>query len=195
MIHELMKYFWLFAIGAVIVILLIKKITRKTTINILLKILLGIAITVFILAVSGLIEFYLFGEEMFLIIYPFTFLELPILYSVITTFKELSETIRLHKHGCCTIGMVIDIESGKGHYYKIQYHVNDQKYVCTITGMTQAIQWERGSEATVIYSKDDPQKSCLQKYDLILSIILSIVSALLLIGIIAVECVIVTATL
>ncbi len=183
MIHELTEYVWPFFIGLAVISLLIKKSTRKKTINILL----GIVLIVLVLVVIGFIEFYLFNEEMFSIIYPFTLFEVLLLFLLMMAFKDLSRLIRLNKFGCRVIGTIIDISGGKGSHYKIRYRVDDQEYVCIGNRLTD--KWNCGSNVTVIYSKDDPQESCLEKEDLRSSIILTVVTVLLMIGTIVVECV------
>lgn len=180
-------------IGLIIIRLLIQKSTRKTTIKIILIILLGIAIIALTLTVIGIAEFYLFGADMFLVIYPFTVLELPLLFSMIMAFKDLSKTILLHKYGCRTMGTVIEITRGKGTHYKIQYNVNNKEYICIGNKLSQADKWKCGSDVTVLYLDNAPQKSCLAKADLISSIIMTVTIVLLMIGTIVAEYVVMTA--
>ena len=185
MIHELTEYVWPCIIGLIIVTLLIKKSTRKTTIKILLR----IAITVLVLSVIGFIEFYLFKVNMFVVIYPFTLMELILLFSMIMAFKYLLETILLHKYGFRTMGTIIDIVGGKGSHYKIQYYVNNQEYVCIGNRLTLTDKLKCGSNITILYMGKDPQKSCLAKEDLTSSIILTVATVLLMMGAIILECV------
>ena len=187
------EYIWFIVIGAVIIRLLIKKSTREITVRIIRMILLGIVVIAFALAFIGVTVIYLFGAEKFCVIYPFTVMELPLLFFMIMSFKDLSETVSLHKNGCRTTGTVIDIAAGKGSHYKIRYYVNNKEYICIGNKLSQANKWECGSDVTVLYSSNSPQRSCLAKEDLVSSVIITAAMVLLLIGAIAAECVVMTA--
>lgn len=186
MINELAKYIWPCIIGAIVVTLLIKKSTRKITI----KILIGITSTVLALAIIGIIEFYLFKEDMLVIIYPCTLLELIFLYTMIISFKDLSKIFRLHKYGCRTEGIIVGIGGGKGSHYKIRYYVDKREYECIGNRLTD--KWKCGAVVTIVYLEDNPQESCLEKEDLNSAIILTVASCLLMIGTIIVECFLLT---
>lgn len=171
-------------VTAIIVTLLIKKNTRKLT----LKILCGFTLLMVMLAVIGIIEFYLFKEN-FGFVYLFTIIDLFLLILLIVAVRDLLAKRHLHNCGFRTTGIITEIDYGKGSHYHVQYSVGEENYSCIGNRLTE--KWQIGSEVVVIYSKDNPKESCLENEDLITSIIMTTVSGLFLVGAIILECVII----
>lgn len=178
---RLIDFYWMPLILIAIVIFLINKRTRKVT----LKILLGIAIMLFVLFIIFLLGMCFFKDNI-VIFFVFSFFTSIIAFMFGYSMKFLVNTIYLQRFGCRTIGEIIYVGVGRGSHYKIKYHVNNEEYLCI--GERLNNKWKVGDSVTVIYSQQKPNKSCLEKDDLKASIALTIFSLILLIGALVVEC-------
>ena len=163
-------------LGIVIFLLLLNQKTRRMT----LKILLGIVLTLGAAAGIGAAEFFIFGGELFAVIFPFTLLDLLLIISTVMAFRYLSTILHLTKHGERTTGTVIELIAGKGNGYKVRYQVDGQEYICIGNRLTD--KGKCGEEMTVCYLKENPQKSCLEGEDLKSSVILAVAMSVLLVG-------------
>ncbi|MBR4199701.1 MAG: hypothetical protein IKQ91_00295 [Oscillospiraceae bacterium] len=169
-------------IGVIVAVLLLKKKTRKLT----LKILIGVTVFLLILAVIGAAEFFL-CREWFAVVYPFTVFDLLFLYMLIRSAMNLAQIVRLQKNGIRTSGTVIGLIGGKGCGYRIRYSVGGTDYQCIGNRLSQGVKYQCGSEVTVIYDANNPEKAMLAKEDLRSSVILTTGVLLMLAGWAAVQ--------
>ena len=156
---RLIDFYWMPLILIAIVIFLINKRTRKVT----LKILLGIAIMLFVMFIIFLLGMCFFKDNI-VIFFVFSFFTSIIAFMFGYSMKFLVNTISLQRFGCRTIGEIIYVGVGRGSHYKIKYHVNNEEYLCI--GESLNNKWKVGDSVTVIYSQQKPNKSCLEKDDL-----------------------------
>lgn len=70
------------------------------------------------------------GGDLFAVLFPFTILDLLLIYLVVKAFRLLYSVLRLTKHGERTTGTVIQLIAGKGNAYIVRYHVDSQDYIC-----------------------------------------------------------------
>ncbi len=179
-------FYWIPLVLIAIVIFLTNKRTRKIT----LKILLGSLIIVSILFIIFFVGMCFFKDNI-VIFFVFSFFTLIIAFMLGYSMKFLVKTIYLQKFGCRTTGEIIYVGYGRGSHYKIKYHVNNEEYLCI--GERIKDQWKVGDSVTIIYSQQNPNKSCLEKEDIKTAITLTVFSLILLIGAIIVECYALTA--
>lgn len=177
--NETANHMWSFIILAVLVALLFPK-------KAIAKILTGILFLLVIFAIIGVAEYFIFGPDLIMIIYPCTLMELCFMYALFLSMRDLLKVVRLHKYGNRVEGTIVDVSGGRGSHYQIQYFVNGQQYECSGNRLTE--KWGIGTIVGVIYSKDDPREACLEKEDLKSLIILTSVCCLLLIGVVYLEC-------
>lgn len=178
---RLINFYWIPLILIAIVIFLINKRTRKVT----LKILLGIAIMLFVMFIIFLLGMCFFKDNI-VIFFVFSFFTSIIAFMFGYSMKFLVQAIYLQKFGSRTKGEIIYVSYGRGTGYKVKYHVNNEEYLCT--GEQLNTKWKVGDSVTIIYSQRKPNKSCLEKNDLKASIMMTAGSLFLLIGAIVVEC-------
>ena len=177
----LIDLYWVPLVLIAIVVLLIKKQTRKNT----LKVLLVLLSLLFILFVTYHIGMCFFKEK-FSIFFPCTIIVIFLLSLCYMAIKYLIKNITLYKFGHRTTGEIIDIAYGRGSNYKIRYYVDNEEYQCI--GERLKDKWKVGDCVTVIYSQKEPKNSCLEKEDLKAAIVMTIFSSILLIGAIVIEC-------
>lgn len=174
---------WSFILLAVLAALLFPK---KAAAKILTRYFLLLAI----FAIIGAAEYFLFGPDLLIILYPCTLVELCFLYAVILSARELLKVLRLQKHGNRVEGTIVSTSGGRGSHYHIQYFVDGRQYECSGNRLTG--KREIGTVVGVLYSKDDPGAACLEKEDLKSMILLTSAAGLMLIGAVALECFLLT---
>ena len=171
-----LDYFGFVILGTVILLLLRNQKTRRMT----LKILLGIVLTAGVSAGIGAAEFFLFGEDLFAVIYPFTLLDLLLIIMVVMAFRTLSTVLHLRKTGERTTGTVIELIGGRGSGYKARYQVNGQEYICIGNRLTD--KGKCGEEMTICYRKEKPEEAILEGENLISAVIQAVAMSLLMGG-------------
>lgn len=178
---SLIDFYWIPLLLIAIVVFLINKKTRKTTLKLLLSLSI-VALIMFIIFIAGML-FFKDNIEIFMVLSFFT---MVIAFMFGYSVKFLIKTIHLQKFGCRTTGKVIYVGYGRGSHYKIKYHVNNEEYLCI--GERTKDQWKVGDSVTIIYSQQNPNKSCLEKEDVQTAITLTVFSLVLLAGAIIIEC-------
>ena len=167
--------FW----GAVFICLLINKSTRK----IAFKILCGIFLFAFGVAVIFLVCIWIFGFDNGFATGWLVLLNLMFSVSIYMAAGELRRVIRLHKNGTRTYGTFIR-RSGRGVSYVV-YIVDGKKYECKSD--SQLNKYEIGCDKVpVIYDAENFKNSCVEKHDFIPAIALIIASISLETGMIAI---------
>lgn len=165
----------------IMALLLINKSTRK----IALKILLVLSIIVFAMFIIFLVGMCFFRDNIMLFC-TLSFFTATSAFMLGYSIKFLVETIYLQIFGCRTTGEIIYVGYGRGSHYKIKYHINNKEYLCI--GERMNYKYKVGDSVTVLYFQQKPNKSCLEKEDLKVSIALTIFWLILLIGSIVIEC-------
>lgn len=178
---RLVDFYWVPLVLIAIIVFLINKRTRKVT----LKILLGLSIMVFVLFIIFLVGMVFFRDNV-VIFFICSFFTVTSAFMFGYSMKFLVKTIYLYRFGSRTKGKIIYVSYGRGTYYEIKYHVNNEEYLCI--GEKLNTKWKVGDSVTIIYSQQKPNKSCLEKNDLKASVMMTIGSLFLLIGSIVVEC-------
>lgn len=178
---KLIDFYWIPLFLIVIVVLLIKKQTRKY----ILKALICLSIILFVIFIILLIGKLFFKDNivMFTIL---SFFVAIVAFMFAYALRFLVNTISLQRFGCRTIGEIIYVGVGRGGHYRIKYLVNGEEYQCIAERLKD--KWKVGDRVTVIYSQHKLKNSCLEKEDLIAAIALTVFSSILLIGAIVVEC-------
>lgn len=162
---RLVDFYWVPLVLIAIIVFLINKRTRKVT----LKILLGLSIMVFVLFIIFLVGMWFFKDSI-MVFFILSFFTAMFAFMFGYSMKFLVNTISLQRFGCRTIGEIIYVGAGRGGHYKIKYHVNNEEYLCI--GERLKDKWKVGDSVAVIYSQQKPNKSCLEKEDLIAAIAL-----------------------
>ena len=169
--------FW----GAVFICLLINKSTRK----IAFKILCGIFLFAFGVAVIFLVCIWIFGFDNGFATGWLVLLNLMFSVSIYMAAGELRRVIRLHKKGIRTYGTLVRRSLSSRSSSVIKYTVDGKKYECR--SLSPLRKYEKGCEKVpVIYDVKNPELSCIEKHDFAPIIALLSTYAVFEIGMIAV---------
>ncbi|MDE6424636.1 MAG: hypothetical protein K2K89_00615 [Ruminococcus sp.] len=170
---DIFSYILQFGVIAVIIYSFINKSTRKIAFRILKIVIIGIAVITGVCALC----IYLFGETGMLIA-PLICIDIYISIGFLFVIKEQIYITKLHKKGCRTNGTLTNVVYGvRGGHNDIIYQVDGKYYKC-INGRPVG-KWEVGyDKLTIVYDPQNPEKSCLEKYDLVSTISFTVAFAL-----------------
>ncbi|MDE5770946.1 MAG: DUF3592 domain-containing protein [Ruminococcus sp.] len=137
--------------------------------NIIKKILRAVAviiITEFFIVLSGLLLFK--GDDFyddFFFYFSFMSLDSYLFFMMFYVIKCMRPIVRLKKIGCRTVGRITEITSyGRGGVCKIEFKADEKTYECKTGYVSSSL--KKGMEVNVLYDKNNPDNSCVDKHDM-----------------------------
>lgn len=174
------EYWHIIAVCGVIVYLLINESTRKIT----FKVLCGMFLLTFIVVAVPLVCIWIFGADNGFAIGWLVLFHLLFSVLIYMGAGELCRTIRLHKNGTRTYGTLVRRSLSSRSSSVIEYKIDGKKYECR--SLSPLRKYEEGCDKVpVIYDSENPELSCIEKYEFAPIIALLSTYAVLEIGMIA----------
>ena len=166
-------YIKIFEVIALIIYLFINKSTRKIAFRILKSVIIRIAV----IAVIGVVCFFctLCLKIVEILFVGLVGIDIYIFIAFLYNLTELVNIIKLHRKGCQTFGTITNSFYGlKGRYYDISYYADNQRYKYRVR------KWKIDyDKISILYDPENPEKACLENYDLVSAISFIITFALL----------------
>jgi len=119
------------------------------------------------------------GREEFLIpAFALPFL-IMLLYYTVSALKSYRRVKNLHRCGERTTGKMVEFEGQQSaRHARILYHDADGAgHVCITYWLRRSL--KKGADVSVLYEPGNPRNSCVEKYDLIFTVLLFYCSAVL----------------